>query len=298
LAWRLRVILGRNLHANPKKVQTFSDFFPIIFFKNKNANKFFFLLLQKTQILNLLLSQLMSHNRWRMDAAMTRAGLFRYAKKGRHTAAIAGAAAGRALAIAKKRSQKYRQISHGWSSSRGTQNEFKSLDVTVTAGAADTTGTLTLLNGVAPGSDINQRVGRQIMMKSIQLNFTGIGNASNDSIIRFLVVWDKQCNAAALTIANLLTAASVNSTRNLDNRNRFVILADQRMPVNIAGVEGHYWQTTFYRKLRHPTTFNTGNAGTVADMTTGSIYLVVIGSNVAGATAGTFNSTSRIRFLD
>ena len=54
----------------------------------------------------------------------------------------------------------------------------------------------------------------------------------------------------------------------------------------------------WYRRLNHPVTFNAGDAGTVADITTGSLYFLVVGSEAAGATAGTVSGRVRVRFDD
>jgi hypothetical protein len=46
------------------------------------------------------------------------------------------------------------------------------------------------------------------------------------------------------------------------------------------------------------TLYNTGTAGTIADITTNALYFVAIGDNVAGVTAATDTIVSRLFFRD
>lgn len=177
--------------------------------------------------------------------------------------------------------------------------EFKSVD-TVVSQAIDQTGAVTLVNGIARGDEINERNGRELTMRSIQFNARAYATSGtgSDQIGRVLIVYDRQTNAAALTGAQVLASFDTNSPRNLENRRRFKILKDWRFPINAAGESGSHRVLQFYRRLRHPVTFNSGDAGTVADITTGSIYVLSIGTNVAGATAGSLVGTCRIRYQD
>ena len=177
--------------------------------------------------------------------------------------------------------------------------EFKSVD-TVVSQAIDQTGAATLVNGIARGDEINERNGRELTMRSIQFQARAYATSGTgtDQVGRVLIVYDRQTNAAALTGAQVLASFDTNSPRNLENRRRFKILKDWRFPINATGESGSHRVLTFYRRLRHPVTFNSGDAGTVADITTGSIYVLSVGTNVAGATAGQLVGTCRIRYQD
>ena len=186
--------------------------------------------------------------------------------------------------------------------SRGLQlneGEFKAVDA---AGSSviDTTGAVNLLNGIARGDEIGERNGREVVMRSIEFHARvsptiTTGKAQQG---RLLLVYDRQTNAAPLTGAQVLDVFNTISPRNLENRRRFKILMDRRLVLENSGQAGEYKQVNFYRRLRHPVTFNSGDAATVADITTGSVYLVTIGSNVAGATAGAAAFDCRIRYQD
>ena len=177
------------------------------------------------------------------------------------------------------------------------QGEFKSVDTAGVIAMNTAPGVVVLLNGIARGDDINQRNGREVTMKSIQFTHQTSGGAA-DSFCRFLIVYDRQSNGAALTAAMVLNLADVVSPRNLENRKRFKILHDRLYTVETAANPMSLKCGKFYRRLRHPITFNTGNAGTVADIATGSLYLIALGSNAAGGNASQFSYTCRIRYLD
>lgn len=186
--------------------------------------------------------------------------------------------------------------------------EMKTIDVTTTAGAtAAIAGNVFLLNGVAEGNDYNTRNARKIVMKSLLFRFdvdngSGVQNGVLGDSIRFIVFYDKQSNGAAPTVANLLQNADWMSPNNLDNRDRFVVLMDKNTDIpawsNSAGavlLAGSPGPKTrkFYRKLNLEAIFK-GTGATIGDISTGSIYLCVIGANGTG----TFYYNSRIRFLD
>lgn len=192
--------------------------------------------------------------------------------------------------------------------SRGLQlarGEWKSVDVTGTA-VLDSTGAVVLLNGIARGDDIGERTGREVVMRSIQFN--GVCAATDvtgaEATCRVVIVYDRQANAAAPTAAQVLVANNTYAPRNLENRRRFKILYDETFGVGdrITGVANpgadfaHYIR--WYRKLNHPVTFNSGDAGTIADITSGSVYMLTVSTQGAGATAGSIYYYCRIRFED
>lgn len=124
-----------------------------------------------------------------------------------------------------------------------------------------------LVNGLTQGTSGSQRVGRQIFMTTMQFYYATGGTT------RFLIVYDKQCNGSALTATDLFQDSTDQfSPYNFSNRERFCYLYDtlydttpELSPVN--------------RQLHFPikkyTTYNVGNAGTIADIATGSLYLVI-----------------------
>jgi len=190
------------------------------------------------------------------------------------------------------------QIPAGYPSGAIAQ-EFKSID-TATNGVADATGFVQLLNGCAQGSDIGDRVGRQIMMKSIQAKlYSYVTPATGvDQVHRLMIVYDRQVNGSLPSIATILNTVTPYSMKNLNYRKRFKILMDKTFVLSASGEDSSQMYTEFYRKLRHPVEFNAGNAGTVADIITGSLYLVSVGNIGAGAPAGVVTGNLRVRYTD
>jgi len=179
------------------------------------------------------------------------------------------------------------------------QGEFKSVDVQATL-AVDTNFNVQLLNGIARGDEIFERTGREVLMKSISVRGSAYVTSGTgiDQIFRFLVVYDRQTNATAITAGLVIDPVNSCGSRDLENRHRFKILMDRTFTMNASAEPGSRAFFQFYRRLAHPITFNSGDAGTVADITTGSIYLIAIGNVAPGATAGSILVGSRIRYLD
>lgn len=180
--------------------------------------------------------------------------------------------------------------------------EWKYID-NGTSGTA-TTGTFVLMNGCAPGDGASNRDGRQITIQSIQVKIriecdaAGAG-ANAGTTGRCLVFIDKQANAAVPAIGDLLdlsTAGFADAFRNLNNRKRFKILMDRRYPVSIFG-PGEI-ADEFYMKRNGlcETVFNAGTAGTIADITSGSVY-IVYGSDTV-VTPPTMVVNGRVRFTE
>jgi len=152
-------------------------------------------------------------------------------------------------------------------------------------------------------------------MKSLQIRgFLQAGSAAtaSESYTRMIIVYDKQANASAPTYANIMTAQDITgatestfiSMVNLDNRDRFVIIRDRNWMMGRVTTTATQTYSTAnpvdineYIKLNHETVFNAGSAGTVGDITTGSLYMFLI--NSTGGSAGvTMTWETRLRFID
>lgn len=177
--------------------------------------------------------------------------------------------------------------------------ELKASDVNVSM-AADTTGAILLLNGIDPGTALNQRIGRQILAKKLRLRLACVVTAATgaDQTQRVMVVLDKQPNGVALAITDVLTSVGTTANYNLSNQARFKILFDRRVYLNATAEPFSAQLLDVSLGQKYVVQFNAGVAGTVADITTNSLYMITIGSNAAGATAGTVTGASRLRFSD
>jgi len=177
--------------------------------------------------------------------------------------------------------------------------------VDVQAGPALTVSSLAfnvaanLLNGMANGNDASTRIGRKVTLRSLLFKYSCsmVTAGTGGACIRFLIVYDKQSNAAAPTITDVLLQNEFLSPNNLSNRDRFVTLVDEvTAPISAAGEQATCG--IVYKVLNLEQMFNAGSAGTIADITMGSIYLFVAQSgNIAGG-APTIAYKTRIRYTD
>lgn len=166
----------------------------------------------------------------------------------------------------------------------------------------------TLLNGIGGGSNANQRVGRKVTLKSLMFRYrfsfdaSVVGaTATGGGNLRILIVYDKQPNANFPPVLSVLQNDFFNTMNNLDNRDRFVILADEYS--DGISVNGTFSVTgKRYIKLNHEMVFNAGdNADSIGTIQTGAIYLMFAQTGtciVDNASALDFSWASRIRYED
>lgn len=200
----------------------------------------------------------------------------------------------------------------------GSAKEIKSFDCLITAPAAGIawamnaaafaepgvayTG-ITELNDVLQGAGVYERVGVKILMRSVRIRATLTANASPAmAIVRMAVIYDRQPNGAAPAIADIFTdtrvagatTTDICSGVNISNKNRFTILRDQMWNLDSATSLSHV--VDWFIPCRLQTEFK-ASAGTIADISTGSLLLVTAGLNVTSF-ANMFQCRSRIRYED
>lgn len=180
--------------------------------------------------------------------------------------------------------------------------ELKNIDETNTV--ALTAGSLQFsaaqdLNIISQGATAETRIGRKIVMTSLEIRWTwslAIG-AVGGSPLRILVVYDKQANAAAPAITDILATNSFLGLMNLANSERFVILVSQILePIstgNNISVGG-----TIYRSMRLETVFNDTNGGTIGDIQTGSVTMWFAQDGQVTTANPTVGYNTRVRFED
>jgi len=116
---------------------------------------------------------------------------------------------------------------------------------------------------------------------------------------RVVIVYDKQPNATATTIGDVLTLSNVFAFPNLAGTLRYQIVLDQVFPLtNNTGTSGMPFVMNEYRKLKLPVHYNSGDAGTVADITTGALYVITLGNLASGTTDAQANISTRVRYTD
>lgn len=187
---------------------------------------------------------------------------------------------------------------------RAPRIEVKVVDYPDNATAAQerrfsTTATFDCLNALKAGSGFFNRIGRMISMKSIHIRgqiFKSDNHAIFNDYLRLMLVYDSQVNGATPAIATLLQDRDVDgdvrtnsfSGLNMEEVSRFRILRDHRVPIGLdaAGVaNGGVYQSletgdlniNWFVKLKGLVSHYQANAGTVADIVTGALWLVTFG---------------------
>lgn len=190
-------------------------------------------------------------------------------------------------------------------------SEDKRADITYSVAAQTTTAVLTLLNGLAQGTTDVTRVGDDVRFKNLYLRGAWSHNGSGNDVQfgRIIIFRDNQTNGSAPSASDVLqTAADPFSPRNLDYSRRFKILYDQNVTLTNAGKEGIIIRKFFdfnknkigthtgAKGYQHKTDYGLSNLGTVADISTGSYYVLTMADT---ATNGPFiRWTTRMRYID
>lgn len=206
---------------------------------------------------------------------------------------------------------------------RFNSTELKEATTAATSYQINTTGSFTLLAAPVPGTDMTNRIGRKVVLKNFYIRGylatewadTGPNVDSNlvvqAQMARMIVFVDQQPNGAAPAVTDLLTAASSVAMLNLNNRDRFKILVDKQYvlgpigidvdanTVNAVAVAPQIIGVKKWKPCNVEMIFNTGSAGTIADVTSGALYMFWIGDQVAGTnTDARATLTTRVRFAD
>lgn len=188
----------------------------------------------------------------------------------------------------------------GWANPTSSgESKFIDVDTTFNPGAGVRTFVgPALVNGIATGTTASTRIGRKVAIKSLLVRATGsIATATKGGSFRILVVYDKQANAQAPAITDVLLADDFNSPNNLSNRDRFVTIFDQIMgPVDVGGP--NQVSDTYYKKLNLEQMFNAGTDNTIGSITSGSIYIFVAQSGAMATNTPSVVMSTRVRYTD
>lgn len=158
---------------------------------------------------------------------------------------------------------------------------------------------ITELNCIPQGATVANRIGNKVVIKSIHYRAHLNAAAGTVGVVRLMIVRDNQPNGAFPAATDILLnqpagALTGYSGVNIANKSRFAVLRDGFYPIDQAQSLVH--QVNLYIKGRFDTEFG-GNAGTIADLRTGSLLLVCF------LTMGLGNITlsdgvTRIRYWD
>lgn len=179
----------------------------------------------------------------------------------------------------------------------GASPERKNFDVFTTFAppVASAFATPQLLNGIANGSGGTERIGRKILIKSVQWRaiFQPAAPASQHRVVIF---YDKQANGAAPAITDIMETNAFTSPLRLGNSDRFVIISDEVTDSSQSS------SLTISDKVYTKCTLETsyiGTGGTIASIGTGAIWCMI--ANNGGTIIGVATSVDihlRVRYLD
>lgn len=197
-----------------------------------------------------------------------------------------------------------------FSNDANTGPEYKFVDVTAVNQTFQNSAApfVALLNSVAEGTDNQNRIGRKLTLKnlnlrlSVQNDSTSLSSANfakQADTVRWAVVFDKQANGSAASVNNVWnapgTAVDPFAGRLLDYLDRFSILAEGQEVLNVSGANA--FTVHKYIKMNLPTRY-IGTGTGVANIESGALYVMVWDQNTSGATQSTVSFTSHLLFED
>lgn len=166
----------------------------------------------------------------------------------------------------------------------------------------DTTGSIQLIATVAQGTTVGTRVGKKIMWKSLQMRGMIISNAAaNYNNCCLLVVYDKRPTGSLPAITDILDAANAAAMNNDANSGRFVILSRRQwiLEANAGAPNGKSNASVDdFVKINRYCEYKAAGTGAIADISSGAVYVVSVGSNAPGTGAAASNFAFRMRFID
>lgn len=203
----------------------------------------------------------------------------------------------------------------GFSGSFGKRSgEKKVFDLAASTYNVSVASTAILLFAPQRGADYNQRVGRKTAITSLYIRgFINLENATNMQTTntpagqaRLIVFIDWQPNGNTPTTTALLVTANPIDQLNLDNRDRFKIIADKTFEFEPFIISNGFsisnrstQRVKLYKRMGLETIFNDGNDGDIGDINSGALYMLWIG-NWANTTnlRATAHVSTRCRFED
>lgn len=169
-------------------------------------------------------------------------------------------------------------------------------------------GFVELCNEVSLGTTAFTRLGQKINLIafSLRIRLTSQGilsTAGSSDVLHVALVFDKQPNGATITYDDVFSSGGSSATllacqapRNINNLERFEVIKREMLEINQDGSGAA--QLDWYCKLNHVTRYNGGNAGTIADINSGALYVVMCTSKVASASSPLIFGVGRLRFVD
>lgn len=188
--------------------------------------------------------------------------------------------------------------------------ELKAITNVIGQFPINTAGELDLVNAIGLGTSDSTMSGNKATLRSITYNYTVlVGATSVTNItsaaannIRVCLIYDNACNGILPTIADMFTNQGADSTRNLQNAERFTVLYDQVHAVGCWGVAttGGCFSAgpisavaKVYKSMSLP--YCGPSVGGIAGVQQGAIYAVSLCTTIGNAQV---TGTVRVRYTD
>lgn len=189
---------------------------------------------------------------------------------------------------------------------RGLLPDLNWGDYGAAALALSTTPTITPVNVMAVGTGQGNRLGRSIVIKSVQAYASVAASATTvDSRWMCCLVLDKNSNGALPVYTDIFAAGVVNSDNvllNLFAQGRYKVLWMARGGTHGGALVGNGHSQdradamSMYKRCNIKTVFNASNAGTIADIEENALHFISIGDTAAAATNPLLTYSFRIKY--
>lgn len=174
--------------------------------------------------------------------------------------------------------------------------EYKYFDTAISQSPDNTGYDKAIVNVPVQGDDALSRDGRQIRIKSIQFNVEiEMAAAATNTRVRVLLVLFKSSNGGDLTMSNVMVSANnINSLRLVSDQRDYWVIFDKTFV--LTDVTKQQLQFKYYKRLDVKTRYNSGNAGTFADVEHNAIHFCSLSDEAANTP--TLTGNCRIRYID
>ncbi len=177
--------------------------------------------------------------------------------------------------------------------------EYKHHNLSTTATAITDAGSVTQLSNLAQGDTSTTRDGGSVKWTSLQLTYQmKIHVSATTSMVRIMIVHDKQPNQAIFTLADLLFDATIvdacTSPYNINNASRFNIIYDKLHALNVNSSNSTVIRK-IHKKLNLKMRYDAA-VGDITDQTQDSLALVLVADQATNDPVIAFSY--RGRFID
>jgi len=199
---------------------------------------------------------------------------------------------------------------------RPNPTELKVFDIAVNTYNVNSTPIFQTLCLPQLGSDMTNRIGRKIVLKTVQIRGTlqiadaAIQPPGQQEValqrVRMILLWDTQPNGAVPALLDVLTFNDPSAQLNLDSRDRFKVLRDKMFVLGpyINDTASSKYNTEksavnvkIFKKLDLETIFST-STGAVADIKSGNLLCLWLGISAGLNGPAEFVGSYRVRFDD